>query len=110
MPNKAFAFLPSDARLIPGHGVAMTREDVRWHIDYLQAVRDDVQKAIDQGLDLELTLKATATAMEKFRGYDLFDWIHSSLNVPKAFEELNVNKGHFGRRTALSGLCSFLHL
>ena len=37
MPNKAFAFLPSDARLIPGHGVAMTREDVRWHIDYLQS-------------------------------------------------------------------------
>ena len=55
-------------------------------------MRDDLQKAIDQGFDLKQTLRATAVTMEKFRGYDMFDWIHSSVNMPKAFEELNFSK------------------
>ncbi|CAF5038990.1 unnamed protein product, partial [Rotaria sp. Silwood1] len=32
---KVYQFLPPDARIIPGHGVMIQREDLRWHIDYL---------------------------------------------------------------------------
>ncbi|CAF3725156.1 unnamed protein product [Rotaria sp. Silwood1] len=90
--TKVYEFLPNDARVVPGHGAIIKREDIRWHIDYLTTVKNHVQKAIDQGLNLEQTVKTTTDAMQGFRGYVLFDWIHSSLNVPKAFDELKVNK------------------
>lgn len=89
--KKVYAFLPGDARIVPGHGVAMGREDVRWHIDYLTAVRDNVQAAIDQGLTLEQTV--VKVKMPEFRGYALFDWVHPSLNVPAAFKDLSAKPG-----------------
>jgi glyoxylase-like metal-dependent hydrolase (beta-lactamase superfamily II) len=90
--TKIYKFLPNDARIVPGHGIPMTREDLRWPIDYLTAVRTNVQKGIDQGLNLEEIIKQTTDAMQQFRGYAFFDWIHSKVNVPKTFEELKFNK------------------
>ncbi len=85
--NKVYAFLPPDARIIPGHGVAMTRDDIKWHIDYLTAVRNNVQAAIDRGLTLEQTVRQAA--MPEFGGYALFGWVHPALNVPAAFKDLS---------------------
>lgn len=85
--NKVYAFLPPDARIIPGHGVAMTRDDIKWHIDYLTAVRNNVQAAIDRGLTLEQTVQQAA--MPEFGGYALFGWVHPALNVPAAFKDLS---------------------
>jgi glyoxylase-like metal-dependent hydrolase (beta-lactamase superfamily II) len=88
--TKVYQFLPSDARIIPGHGVMIKREGLQWNIDYLTAVQSHVQKAINQGLNQEETVKKTIDIMKDFRGYVLFDWVHSGLNVPKAFEELKL--------------------
>ena len=85
--NRVYEFLPEDARVIPGHGIAMTREDLKWHIDYLRAVRSNVQSAIDRGLSLEQTV--AQTAMTEFKGYALFDWVHPGLNVPAAYRDLS---------------------
>ncbi|CAF1273066.1 unnamed protein product [Didymodactylos carnosus] len=85
--KKVHAFLPADARIIPGHGVAMKREDLKWHIDYLAAVKKNVQDAIDQGLSLEETVKQVTTP--EFGGYALFGWIHSDLNVPAVYKDLS---------------------
>lgn len=85
--QKVVAFLPADARIIPGHGVAMSREDLKWHIDYLSAIKQQVQAAIAQGLTQEQTVKQVA--MPEFRGYQLFDWVHPGLNVPAAFQDLS---------------------
>lgn len=85
--RKVYDFLPSDARVIPGHGVAMTRDDMKWHIDYLASVRAQVQTAIDQGLTLEQTVKQVTLA--EFAGYALFAWVHPMLNVPAAFKDLS---------------------
>jgi len=85
--QRVYAFLPSNARVIPGHGVAMTREDLKWHVDYLSTVRNKVQAAIDQGLTLEQTV--AQTAMPEFGGYVLFGWVHPSLNVPAAYRDLS---------------------
>lgn len=85
--NKVYAFLPEDARIVPGHGVAMSREGLKWHIDYLSAIKQQVQAAIDQGLTLEQTVKQVA--MPEFRGYVLFDWVHPGLNVPAAYKDLS---------------------
>lgn len=85
--QRVYAFLPDDARIVPGHGVTMTKADMRWHVDYLTAVRDQVQQAIDQGLSLEQTVKQVA--MPEFAGYALFGWVHPGLNVPAAYKDLS---------------------
>jgi glyoxylase-like metal-dependent hydrolase (beta-lactamase superfamily II) len=85
--NRVYAFLPEDARIIPGHGVAITRADLKWHIDYLSAVRSGVQSAIDRGLTLEQTVQEVA--LPEFAGYALFGWVHPNLNVPAAYRDLN---------------------
>jgi cyclase len=84
--TRVYEFLPADARIVPGHGVVMSRADMKWHIDYLAAVKRNVQAAIDRGLSLEDTVKQTA--MPEFRGYALFDWVHPGLNVPAAYRDL----------------------
>ena len=63
---------------------------MKWHIDYLTAVKRNVQTAIDQGLSLEDTVKQVA--MPEFRGYVLFDWVHPGLNVPAAYKDLKALK------------------
>ena len=85
--QRVYAFLPSDARIVPGHGVAMSREDLKWHIDYLSEVRNKVQNSVTQGLTLEQTVQQVT--MPEFGGYVLFGWVHPSLNVPAAYRDLS---------------------
>jgi glyoxylase-like metal-dependent hydrolase (beta-lactamase superfamily II) len=88
--TKVYKFLPKDARVVPGHGPVMKREDLKWHIDYLKTVKEKVQISIDKGLTLEETVKEVA--MPEYRGYALFDWVHPGLNVPAAYKDLSINK------------------
>jgi len=85
--RKVYAFLPADARVVPGHGVVMKREDIKWFIDYLAAIQKNVQMAIDKGLSLEETIKQVT--MPEFRGYALYDWVHFHVNVTAAHKELS---------------------
>ncbi len=84
--KKVYAFLPADARIVPGHGVPILREDLKWHIDYLQAVHDQVKAALEQGLTLEQTVQKVQ--LPEFGGYALFGWVHPGLNVPAAYRDL----------------------
>jgi glyoxylase-like metal-dependent hydrolase (beta-lactamase superfamily II) len=84
--KRAYAFLPADARIVPGHGIPMKRDDMLWHIDYLATVQQNVQAAIDKGLTLEQTVQQTP--MSEFGGYALFGWVHAGLNVPAAHRDL----------------------
>ena len=84
--QKVYDFLPAEARIVPGHGVAMDREGLRWHLDYLSAVRDGVKDALARGLTLEQTV--AELKLPAFRGYALFDWVHPGLNVPAAYKDL----------------------
>jgi cyclase len=84
--KKVYAFLPEDARVVPGHGSVMNREAIKWHIDYLETVKTQVQQAIDDGLTLEQTVERVQ--MPEFGGYALFGWVHPALNVPAAYRDL----------------------
>ena len=79
--------MPADARVVPGHGSVMGREDIKWHIDYLDTVKTQVQAAIDDGLTLEQTVERVK--MPEFGGYALFAWVHPGLNVPAAYKDLS---------------------
>jgi glyoxylase-like metal-dependent hydrolase (beta-lactamase superfamily II) len=85
--RRVYAFLPADARVVPGHGVPMGKEDIKWHLDYLDSVRSQVQAAVDKGLGLDETVKQVA--LPEFSGYVLFDWVHPALNVPAAYKDLS---------------------
>lgn len=84
--KKVYDFLPKDARVVPGHGSVISREDIKWHIDYLDTVKTQVQAAIDDGLTLEQTVERVK--MPEFGGYALFGWVHPGLNVPAAYRDL----------------------
>ncbi len=84
--QKVYDFLPADARVVPGHGSVMLREDLKWHIDYLTKVKDQVQAAIDEGLTLGETVQKVT--MDEFTGYALYGWVHPQLNVPAAYNDL----------------------
>lgn len=85
--KKVYDFLPSDARVVPGHDSVIGREDIKWHIDYLSTVKKEVQTAINEGLTLEQTVERVK--MPEFGGYALFGWVHPSLNVPAAYKDLS---------------------
>lgn len=84
--RKVYAFLPADARIVPGHGVVLGRDDLRWHIDYLAEVQRQVQAAVDERLTLEQTV--ARVTMPEYGGYVLFGWVHPKLNVPAAYKDL----------------------
>ena len=84
--QKVYDFLPEDARVVPGHGSVINRDDINWHIDYLATIKSQVEVAIKEGLTLEQTVKKVA--MPEFAGYALFGWVHPGLNVPAAYKDL----------------------
>lgn len=84
--QKVYDFLPVDATIVPGHGVPMGREGLRWHLDYLKAVQAGVKDAQGRGLSLQQTV--AELQLPEFRGYQLFDWVHPGLNVPAAYQDL----------------------
>lgn len=79
------ADLPAGATVVPGHGPPLTRDAFEWGLDYLAALQVGVAAAVEQGLTLDETV-ATVT-LDEFRGYALFDWIHSMVNVPNTYAE-----------------------
>lgn len=81
-----YDFLPDDARIIPGHGSVMKKSDMQWHIDYLTAIKTEVQKAIDDGLSMEQAVEQIT--LDQFKGYQLYPWVHPQLNVPAAYKDL----------------------
>lgn len=78
----------ADTKVVPGHGPVSDIGAIKWNIDYLAAVRDGVQDAIDAGLSLEDTV--AKVALPEFGGYALFGWVHPSLNVPAAYRDLSM--------------------
>ncbi|OEF62006.1 polyketide cyclase [Enterovibrio norvegicus] len=86
--KKVKAFLPDDANVVPGHGSPMTPADIQWHIDYLEAVKTQVQAALDDGLTLKEDV--AKVQLPEFTGYALRDWVHPALNVPAAYRDLSA--------------------
>jgi glyoxylase-like metal-dependent hydrolase (beta-lactamase superfamily II) len=84
--TKVYDFLPEDAKVVPGHGSVIGRDDVKWSLDYLTAVKTQVQAAIDEGLTVEQTVERVK--LPEFSGYALYGWVHPSLNVPAAYKDL----------------------
>ncbi|WP_028101530.1 MBL fold metallo-hydrolase [Pseudoduganella violaceinigra] len=83
--TRLYNFLPADARIVPGHGPVIGKQDMKWHLDYLAALKAAVQDAHAQGMTLE---QAQAHAdLPAFQGYAIYDWVHKGINIPAAYAE-----------------------
>jgi glyoxylase-like metal-dependent hydrolase (beta-lactamase superfamily II) len=86
--KRMFDFLPNDAIVVPGHGRITTKTGIKYTIDYVTALKDNVSSAVAKGLSLEETKKAVA--MKEFdKGYVLFNWLHFNFNIPNAYKDIS---------------------
>lgn len=76
----------ANTRVVPGHGPVTDLGAFDWYIDYLGTVETEVAAAIADGLSLEETV--ARVQVPDFQGYALFGWVHSGLNVPAAYRDL----------------------
>lgn len=80
------AALPMDTIVIAGHDRPLKPTDFDFSIDYLNTMIGEVDTAIKQGLTEQDT--AAQVTMPSFQGYKLWGWIHTTVNVPKTYQEL----------------------
>lgn len=83
-------FLPDDATIIPGHHTAIKKSDLNFAINYLAELHNQVSKAVKDGLSLEKTVEKIT--MDDYKGYPIFGWVHSQINVPNTYKELSGKK------------------
>lgn len=89
--KKIYDFLPEDAIVIPGHGRITNKKGIKYTIDYVEALKKNVEEAVNKGLTLEQTKEAVK--MDEFnKGYVLFNWLHFNFNLPNAYKDISDNK------------------
>jgi len=88
--NKIYNMIGSDDVVIPGHGRISTKAGIKFTIDYVAALKTNVEKAVKEGKTLEET-KAIVTMKEFNKGYVLFNWLHYNFNLPNAYKDIKAN-------------------
>jgi glyoxylase-like metal-dependent hydrolase (beta-lactamase superfamily II) len=89
--KKMYDFLPDDAIVIPGHGRITNKAGIKYTIDYVEALKKNVEDAVNNGLTLEQT-KQAVTMKDYDKGYTLFNWLHYNFNLPNAYKDISTNK------------------
>lgn len=90
--KKIYDFLPGDAIVVPGHGRITNKAGIKFTIDYVEALKKNVEAAVASGLTLEQTIQ-TVQMKEFDKGYVLFDWLHFNFNIPNAYKDIKATSG-----------------
>jgi glyoxylase-like metal-dependent hydrolase (beta-lactamase superfamily II) len=90
--RKLRALVPSDAIVVPGHGQPTRVGAIEGHIAYLEELRKQVSAAVGQGLSEQETIARVSDGMKKYAAYKIYPWVHSQVNVAKAYQELKAGK------------------
>ncbi|MDB5200872.1 MAG: hypothetical protein JWQ27_281 [Ferruginibacter sp.] len=87
--KKMYDFLPDDAIVVPGHGRITTKAGIKFTVDYVEALKRNVEDAVDKSFTLEQTKEAVK--MNEFnQHYILFDWLHFNFNLPAAYKDIKA--------------------
>ena len=89
--KKMYDFLPDDAIVVPGHGRITNKAGIKYTVDYVEALKTNIEAAVNKGLTLE-QIKQEVTMAEFNKGYVLFDWLHFNFNLPNAYKDIKANK------------------
>lgn len=76
--------------IVPGHGRITNKAGIKYTIDYVNALKHNVEAAVRAGKTLEQT-KQSVTMKEYDKGYELFDWLHYNFNLPNAYKDIKSN-------------------
>jgi hypothetical protein len=90
--KKIYDMLPEDAIVIPGHGRITNKAGIKYTLDYVQSLQQQVTTAVQKGLTLEQT-KQAVPMKEYDKGYVLFNWLHFNFNLPNAYKDISGNNG-----------------
>ncbi|MBW4361594.1 MBL fold metallo-hydrolase [Flavobacterium taihuense] len=88
--NTIYNMISDSDIVIPGHGRITNKVGIKCTIDYVSALKTNVENAVKKGLTLDET-KATVTMKEFNKGYELFNWLHFNFNVPNAYKDIKQN-------------------
>ena len=86
--KKMYDMLPEDAIIIPGHGRITNKAGIKYTIDYVQSLKQNVEEAVKKGLTLQQA-QQTITMKEYDKGYVLFNWLHFNFNLPNAYRDIS---------------------
>ena len=90
--EKSITMLPTDVKVIPGHGAVSNLDDVRAFVKMLKATSAVVQKAIDRKQTLEQMKQAKILApWEKFSG----SFVNTDAFIETLYNSLTGQKGKF---------------
>ena len=89
--QKVYDFLPADAIVVPGHGRITNKAGIKYTLDYVAALKAQVQGAVNRGFTLEQT-KQAVTLQEYDKGYVLFHWLEDNFNLPNAYKDISSKK------------------
>lgn len=76
--------------MIPGHGRPAKTSSFDFSIDYLGALIAEVQSAVEGCESAEEAM--ASVRMEDYRGYAIWDWVHTTINVPMTYAEISGSR------------------
>ncbi|MEO7140883.1 MAG: hypothetical protein ABIY51_11480, partial [Ferruginibacter sp.] len=77
--------------VVPGHGRITNKAGIKFTVDYVNALKENIETAVKKGLTLEDTKKAVAMK-EYDKGYEIFNWLYYNFNIPNAYKDIkNTN-------------------
>lgn len=87
---KIYNMLAEHDVIIPGHGNITNKAGIKYTIDYVNALSEQVASAVNKGETLEQA-QASVTMKEFDKGYELFHWLHYNFNLPNAYKDIKAN-------------------
>ncbi|MXN90798.1 MBL fold metallo-hydrolase [Flavobacterium sp. Sd200] len=88
--TKIYNMIGDNDVVVPGHGRITNKAGMKFTMDYLTALKENVENAVKSGKTLEQT-KAQVTMKEFNKGYALFNWLHFNFNIPNAYKDIKAN-------------------
>lgn len=88
--QKIYDMIGDQDVVVPGHGRITNKKGIKFTIDYVNALKQNVEAAVKKGETLE-EVKTSVTMKEFDKGYVLFKWLHYNFNIPNAYNDIKKN-------------------
>lgn len=88
--QKIYDMVGDNDVVVPGHGRITNKKGIQFTIDYVNALKQNVETAVKKGKTLE-QVKTSVTMKEFDKGYVLFNWLHYNFNIPNAYNDIKKN-------------------
>lgn len=88
--QKIYDMIGDNDVVVPGHGRITNKKGIKFTIDYVNALKQNIETAVKKGETLD-QVKTSITMKEFDKGYVLFNWLHYNFNIPNAYNDIKKN-------------------